>query len=81
MEKGDPLSIAFSLEGLALSLAMRDHGDDAARLLGADADDLVEERPQEGNEFLAFLGDQAVVPGAREGDEAPGFAGATVELK
>ena len=35
VEKGDPLSIAFSLEGLALSLAMRDHGDDAARLLGA----------------------------------------------
>ena len=34
-EKGDPLSVAFSLEGLALALAMRDHGDDSARLLGA----------------------------------------------
>jgi tetratricopeptide (TPR) repeat protein len=34
-EKGDPLSVAFSLEGLALSLAMRDRGNDAARLLGA----------------------------------------------
>jgi predicted ATPase/DNA-binding SARP family transcriptional activator len=34
-EKGDPLSVAFSLEGLALSLALRDRGDEAARLLGA----------------------------------------------